>query len=284
MKDTAGGLPHFLIVGAQKAGTTWLLHMLRQHPGIFMPPGELHFFNKRENYRRGLRWYRRYFTRASEEQIQGEKTPNYLWVNVPVEGTDLPASHTRIADWLPDVRIIAILRDPVERAVSAYNHHLRKGRFPPDAPMEEVLFGEHRDLARRHGVIAMGHYHVQLSAYLERFDRDQILVLEFGEDVERRPGPALERVCEFLRVDPTFGFENVGERCNVRRESVPQVWANYWLPPVMAERIERVDELLPPMPKRKPDQRVRERLIDIYREETDDLRGLLDRNLEEWHV
>lgn len=284
MKRTSGALPHFLVVGAQKAGTTWLLHMLRQHPEIFMPASEVHFFNKRDNFGRGLSWYERHFQGASAEQARGEKTPNYLWTNVPDEGTDLPDSHARIADCIPDAGIIAILRDPVERAVSAYNHHLRKGRFPPQAPLEEVLFGRHRDLARRHGVLEMGLYRLQISAYLERFDRDQLLVLEFGEDVVRRPMAALERVCEFVGVDPDFGFDRVGERRNVRRESRPQVWANYWLPSAVARRLEPVGGLLPAMPKRTPGRRLRDRLAAFYRDDAEGLRRLLDRRFEGWQV
>lgn len=279
-------LPEFLIIGAQKAGTTWLLHMLRQHPGIFMPPSEIHFFNKAEHYERGFDWYARHFVGCAEHQLRGEKTPNYLWVNVPEEGSDVPGSHWRIARALPRVKLIAVLRDPVERAISAYNHHLRKGRFPPHASVEEVLFGRHAHLARRHGVLSMGCYHTQLTAYLEVFGRDRILVFEFQGDVVDRPHETLARVCEFLDVQSAsrVGFEDVSRPQNVMRASVLSPWANYWLPPSLSRKLAPVNRFLPRMTKRMGSRRARERLVELYHDEVTALRELLDRPFSAWQV
>ena len=74
--------PNFLLIGAQKAGTTWISAMLREHPQIFLPQRkELHFFNRRDNYERGLEWYRAQFGQHQGEPAIGECTPNYLWVS-----------------------------------------------------------------------------------------------------------------------------------------------------------------------------------------------------------
>lgn len=274
----------FLIIGAQKAGTTWLRDMLRQHPEIHMPAREIHFFNKEENLDRGLGWYEDHFEEGRPDQLCGEKTPNYLWVNCPERGTDVPGSHERIARCLPHARLIAILRDPVERAISAYNHHLRRARFPPHATMAEAVLGRYRDIAERHGVLSMGRYHLQLASYLEVVDANRILVLEFEEDVKERPGDGLQKVCAFLGVDSTFEFENRTEPKNVREETALEVWARYWLPGPLTRVVEVVGDRLPKMEKRTPDPETRERLVAWYRSEVDDLRRLLDRSFETWQV
>lgn len=273
----------FLVIGAQKAGTTWLRDMLRQHPEVFMPGREIHFFNKEENLGRGVGWYEEQFERAREGQVCGEKTPNYLWVNCPEGGTDVPGSHERIALCLPDVKLIAILRDPVERAVSAYNHHLCKGRFPPYASMAEALFGRYRDTALRHGVLSMGRYELQLSAYLDVFDPAQLLVLGFEREVRERPGETLRQVCGFLGVDPSCEFKDITEPRNVRRETALEVWARYALPSRLANSIDVTRKFLPPM-KRAPEADTRERLIEWYRDEVEDLRRRLNRSFESWQL
>ena len=82
-------LPQFLIIGAQKAGTTWMHEMLGEHPDVFMPtPKELHFFDQRQVYDQGLEWYAGNYADAPADAILGEATPNYLW-----------AADHRVEDW-----------------------------------------------------------------------------------------------------------------------------------------------------------------------------------------
>jgi len=72
--------PNFMLIGAQKCGTSWLAAMLRQHPDIFVPEKkELHFFNLKSNYARGIEWYRKQFDGWSGQKLVGDCTPNYLW-------------------------------------------------------------------------------------------------------------------------------------------------------------------------------------------------------------
>jgi hypothetical protein len=175
--------------------------MLRQHPQVFMPTREVHFFNKDDRYRRGMGWYEQFFRGAGPTQVVGEKTPNYLWTNGMPPATDATTTHRRIARLLPDVKLIAVLRDPVPRTLSAYKHHAARGRLPPDAPVDEALFGAHAARAQRHGILSMGRYDEQLADYRKVFDTDQLLVLLFERDVVAAPHEGLRRACSFVGVD-----------------------------------------------------------------------------------
>ena len=126
---------NFLIIGAQKAGTTWLCDVLRRHPGVFIPEWkELQFFNMEFNYEKGFDWYLDFFKGSEGCTARGEGTPNYFynictdlehrdWIN-----REVPA---RVKTVLPDAKFILSLRDPVDRAVSAYNHFVLRGNIPP---------------------------------------------------------------------------------------------------------------------------------------------------------
>lgn len=272
-------LPDFLIIGAQKAGTTWLRAGLRRHPKVFMPDREVHFFNKDANYERGPRWYARQFRGAGATDRVGEKTPNYLWTNVPDTGSDTPP-HTRIASTLPNIRLIALLRDPVDRAISAYNHHLCRGRFPPHVSMEHILFGDHQSLGRRHGLLTMGHYDEHLRDYLEVFNRDQLLVLIFEEHVVEAPAEGLERACRFLDLDPTEIPDETQSARHVHSFTKPRAYLNYWLQaPLPLTR--PVDFFFSPW-KRSPSPETRARLRDHYAPHQERLYDLLGRRVESW--
>ncbi|HUE84637.1 MAG TPA: sulfotransferase [Vicinamibacterales bacterium] len=115
-------LPTFLIGGAQKSGTTTLHHYLSAHPDIFIPrrPQELHFFDFDPNYVRGVHWYASHFTSATPaHRAIGQTSPLYLYA---------PDAPERIAALLPDVKLIFIRRNPVDRAFSHYWHAIKKGR------------------------------------------------------------------------------------------------------------------------------------------------------------
>src|SRR5688572_26171231 len=74
--------PNFLVIGAQKSGTTWLAEMLRQHPDVYTSPKkELHYFDLKANYALGIDWYRQQFAGETGQRAIGECTPNYLWVS-----------------------------------------------------------------------------------------------------------------------------------------------------------------------------------------------------------
>jgi hypothetical protein len=168
-------LPTFLIIGAQKSATRWLRTNLDAHPEIFTAPGEPGFFNDERRWKRGgLSWYRQQFEGWRGEPFVGESTPGYLMYT---EGPDEIAH--RIASVLPDVRLVAILRNPIDRARSAMVHHVVKGRITPETDLVELVKKvppEHDQL----GLIAGGWYAASLRPYLDRFG-DRLLVLLYDD-------------------------------------------------------------------------------------------------------
>jgi hypothetical protein len=221
-------LPTFLIIGAQRAGTTSLFTNMRRHPEVVGPRSadtsiawwkELHFFD--ENYWRGTDWYRAFFPLTARGRLSdslgrrlicGEATPYYLFH---------PAVPERVAATLPDVRLIALLRNPVERAYSHYQLMRLTGREhlsfadaieAEDRRLEDVTdellrdqpsVGEHgnrRHHEHRHrAYVGRGLYAEQLERWFEHFPRDQLLVLR-SEDLLTRPDAKYEEVFAFLGV------------------------------------------------------------------------------------
>lgn len=188
-------LPNFLVIGAEKAGTTWIHDRLRHHPDVFMSSvKELHYFNREgasaENISNGttkdLEWYASHFQGADEERAIGEATPRYLCD---------PSAPSRIQRQLPEVKLIACLRYPVDRAYSHY--WMAKGKKHTSQDFEEIV--DQRDSR----FIERGRYGKQLAQYLSFFDRDQLLML-IHEEVFDAPSRSLNTICSFLDVDDTF--------------------------------------------------------------------------------
>lgn len=201
------GLPTFLVLGAQKAGTTWLFEQLRRHPRIFASqPKELHYFSSIDNYGSAWEEYRWRFQRVRKLRphhlVAGEATPNYLWASE--HGADVwsaPWDETAFRHGIPDrigdalgedLRFVVMLRDPVDRAISAFYHHLAMDRID-----REVGFLEN---ARRFGIVTMGFYAAHLERYLERFPARSFLVL-VQEEVCAMPREALAVTQRHLGVD-----------------------------------------------------------------------------------
>jgi len=233
-------LPHFIIIGAQRAGTTSLFYYLRIHPDVRRPlsrdgsvfwPKELHFFD--EHYERGIDWYRRFFPLSAvrrvarmrgRDLVAGEATPYYLFH---------PEGPGRVATSLPDVRLIALLRDPIERAYSHYQLMRRTGR--EQLSFAEAISAEERRLANwgvtgeDHAKTASGdrmHHHHRHRAYLSRglyadqlerwyahFPREQLMVIR-TEDFLSRPAEVYADVLRFLGLrewqPPGFTARNRG--------------------------------------------------------------------------
>lgn len=180
--SSTGQLPEFLCIGAQKAGTTTLHHLLEQHPQVHLPqPKELHYFSL--HFSCGPQWYAAQFHGASSEQHCGEITPYYLFH---------PQAPQRIQALLPNVRLIVLLRDPVERCLSQYFHAKRLG-FEP-LPVEQALAIEPQRLAgaeavlqaddgrhqshQEHSYVSRSRYEVQLERFEQCFATQQLLVVD----------------------------------------------------------------------------------------------------------
>lgn len=187
MPDPAPRLPTFLVIGAQKAGTTALHQYLRAHPDVFMSrPKELRFFVAGANWDRGPGWYADHFAGAGDRAAVGESSPDYARATVH------PGVPERITALLPEVRLVYLVRHPLDRIRSAYQHALAHGA-------ERRAIGQ-AVLAEPH-YVDDSRYAFQLSRYLDHLDRDRLLVVD-SDDLRHRRSDTLARVATFLGLDP----------------------------------------------------------------------------------
>lgn len=201
----AGRWPQFLGLGVQKGGTTTLQRLLEQHPQVWLPPAkELQFFSL--HYARGPQWYASRFAEAPAGQRCGDITPYYLFH---------PEAPRRIAELLPQARLIVLLRDPVERSLSQYFHSRRLGLEPLD--LEAALVAEEKRLAgaelqlaaadgrhrshQEHSYLARSRYEQQLERYEQSFCKEQFLLLR-SEDLFDDGSTVWRRVQTFLDLKP----------------------------------------------------------------------------------
>ncbi len=206
---SAARLPDFIVIGAMKGGTTTLVEYLRRDPRIFMSrPKEPQFFSRDEKFQRGFDWYGSLFAQADPEQVCGEASTCYSrW---PAHG-DVAE---RIARHLPEVRLVYVVRHPVDRAYSHYGHVMQE-RFTADAPIlsfEEAL----EELPE---LVDASLYRTQLERYLRFFPREAILVLS-SEDLYRSPEPPLGELQRFLGLQPLDLLQDGPVRANPRGEMV----------------------------------------------------------------
>jgi hypothetical protein len=223
----------FIVIGAQKAGTTSLYEYLRHHPDISLPAGkEWPYFSHDALYERGWTAYMRDLAREGYEATgdplrkRGTVTPHYMVGGVYKSTSDVAVKDSydertvplRIRERLPNVRLIAILRDPVKRALSHHRMMVTRGweRRSFDDAIGELLRPEALERARRRpqegtGYIAWGEYGRILAGYFDVFPPEQILVV-FTDELERAPAQLLSRIQEFIGVRADFEPHNLGER------------------------------------------------------------------------
>ncbi|MDQ1521009.1 MAG: hypothetical protein QOI55_2082 [Actinomycetota bacterium] len=271
-------LPDFLIVGAPRSGTTALAQYLRGHDGVFIPVRkELNFFDRSEQSGRPLEWYGRQFDAARGDQLVGEATPTYLFT---------PEAPNRMAALIPEARLIALLRNPVDRAYSHYWLCRLLGverRDFADAVLDELGGRALPGLE----YLAYGRYLEQIERTLEHFPRTSLLVQLF-DDLKAVPDEFFETVCRHIGADPTFKPSIVGERINTaQRPRSVMLWRGLERWRNSKRRGFRVARFIssknsapftpPPM---GPD--VRASLIDHFAESTDALGAWLERDLSAW--
>jgi hypothetical protein len=219
----SGRLPSFLVIGAAKSGTTALWAYLRQHPDVFMPDlKEPHHFafppdrpapafqgpgatiHEAVTDRSA---YEALFAGAGTARAVGEASALYLY---------LPDAAERIATAIPEVRLVAVLRQPAERAFSSFQHLRRQGREPAES-FEEGLAREAERIRDGWGFLwryrDLGHYPAQLRRYRERVPADRLLV-HLYDDLVEDPLGVVQRTYRFLGVDSGFG-PDLSARLNV---------------------------------------------------------------------
>ena len=280
-------LPNFLIIGAQKGATTWLARALEQHPAVFIAPEkEVGFFDL--HYDRGRKWYGSRFAERKQESSVGEATPTYLHI---------PEVDGRIEETLgTDVKFIVSLRNPVDRAYSAFWHFLARGQYTPDADFRAVFESDDPFHLRTHGL-----YGEQLSRFFSRFPSENFLVLIY-EELKEDNLAALQRCMGFLGIDSSFEPVLVGERRNESMGVKPLGGAVQLmdrsarrkarvLPPLLRKPVMRAGKacraaiirLLPTRRRvEKLDPQLRVELLRYYLEDIRQLEELLGRDLSIW--
>jgi hypothetical protein len=178
-------LPNFLLIGGARCATTWVHRCLGEHPAVFTSPTkEIDFFS--EHYGEGIDHYRTFFSGRSDGAYTacGEASTSYL---------SHPECPRRIAEHLPAAKLVAVLRNPIDRA---FSHFLMFQRNHPERSFESALEG-------RPGLVGDGMYHEHLTRYLEHVDRDRLLILLF-DDIKPDPAAFMRQIYAFLELDDTF--------------------------------------------------------------------------------
>lgn len=202
--------PDFIIIGAMRAGTTSLAERLARHPEIGMSRlKETDFFIQEKNFSRGYKWYRSLF--PSGKRILGEASPNYT------KGDVFKGVPARIHTMRPDVKLIYVVRDPVDRFCSHYTHSclVHGGLTPP-----EDIFND-REGAH---VLASSMYYRQVSVFLEVFPQSQLKIIDF-DDLVSSPHTTFADICAFLDVDHMREFAWMEKTNSAQSLSMTPAWA-----------------------------------------------------------
>jgi hypothetical protein len=302
------GLPDFLIIGAPKAGTTALHAALVQHPQLYLStPKEPKYFltggtRPRRTHHRGpgdahsaQEWiwrcdrYERLFDPAPPGTLTGESTPFYLWDR---------AAHRRMAETVPRAKLIAIIRDPVDRAYSNWTH-LRSDGLEPEADFRAACALEAQRAARGWApfwrYIGLGRYAEQLSHLYEHFPPEQVHVLRYRALIDD-PARTLDDIARFLGVEPGRvdhipgsnmkawaepSVLNTGLRYAMRGGAAlggfapPRVWRQAQRPLLAA--LHRGSAHRPSL-----EVEVRRELVDLFRDDVAQLERLLGRDFQDW--
>ncbi len=241
--NDTGGLPDFLMIGAQKGGTGFLFRLLSRHPHV-EPAAfkEVSFFSN--YFDRGVDWYRSYFPPPTHKDgrkvLSWEGSPNYLLY---------PHAARRAAEIVGHAKLIVLLRNPVDRAYSHYNHQVRMGHEPLSSfeealeaeegrlrgARERMLENEHYNSVNfpRFSYVSRGLYADQLAEWHKYFDESRMLILE-SEDLRERTGDTVDRILNFLNL-PDWEPENA-------RRPKPK----YRYEPMRPETRQRLEEYFAP--------------------------------------
>jgi hypothetical protein len=272
--------PTFLVIGAQKSGTTSLHAYLAAHPRVFMSePKELDFFPAERNWGRGVHWYEGHFERAEGHDAVGEASPSYSMDPL------FPGVPGRIAAILPECRLVYVMRHPVERTRSHYLHRVWRGY--ESRPIEEALFAypPYVDNSR---------YAHQISRYLEHFPRERLLLITAERLRSDREG-AIGSVLEFLGIHDSPAQADLGEEHHraadkrvpavfgprLRRTPLFRAAARIAPRRVKEVYMRRMAHPLDPSMAELPDD-LRRRLEDQFAEDARELVPLMDPGFDAW--
>lgn len=286
-----------------KAGTTALYQMLEAHPEVYMSPvkepnffafagQDLDFQAPLDQRPEGVNHtsitdraaYERLFDAASPSQPRGEASHTSLY---------WPAAAENIERLVPDARLVAILRNPVDRAYSEYMHFRRDGEEPIE-DFAEALTAESERIDNHWAFgryVDRGRYDEQLRRYIDRFDRDQLQVF-LHEDLVEAPDALARRLFEHVGADPTVD-PGLGGRVN--KSGLPERRWMHWLLTGLQPVREALDSVIPErvvdwatalknqnLKKPEMESEVRARLVEAFRPHIRRLEPMIDRDLSHW--
>ena len=182
-------LPEFIIIGAMKGGTTSLYNYLASHPDLQASSmKETNFFGKPEQFAKGLEWYESLWD--ENKRVVFEASPNYTKRHI------FPSVPERMQSILPRVKLIYLVRDPIERIVSHYIHNYANVR-------ESRSISEALQDPKNNNYVLTSKYFYQLQAYLQYYSKEQILVVQ-SEEMKNEPAKVFGEVCSFLNLSGQY--------------------------------------------------------------------------------
>lgn len=293
-------LPGFIIIGAQKSASTFLHRCIREHPEIYMPKEEDPFFQDPDYLQRDFKDFEAQFDKVPSSLLIGIKRPNYLCE---------PECSARIYKHIPNVKLIVVLRNPVDRAISSYFHLMRQG-FIPIRPLNEGMGYIVKNIdANNSGKDAMvlkyGLYYKALKRYFDLFDRSQLFI-RLHSQIVQDSYRIIREVYNFLGVVVSYKPKSLDAQ---PKKGVYSVWRLQFLqktnkyklfnenrtreyPPkdiwpwVMLRLINGIDKFLlakfddTRRPKLKPE--IKKRLYDFYAKDIEALEKFLKIDLSIW--
>ncbi len=293
-------LPEFLIIGASKSGTTTLYDYLCKHPEIYMTtPKSLAFFSRDDNYVKGIEWYASHFEQATLQQICGEASP------CQTHWPQYPQSSERIAKHLPNIKLLYIMRNPVDRAYSQYVQNIKSDQRNKRCLKIEETFEE--SVKYNKYIIETGNYLKQIELYLRFFPEESFLFL-LMEDLIKDPKTTLDKIYEFIGVDRSV---NVVED-EIIASNQAKTHAEWFLRSRMTQPIKKIpgmktfadlfpqelrdlayDKLISNLPYRKQMEKeylpqkmlpeTRAKLVEYFQEPNQKLGEFLGRDLSHWN-
>lgn len=291
--------PNFLCVGAQKAGTTTLHNCLSQHPEIYLPGiKETKFFINPEHSNDGIDYYsKEYYSEVNQEKVIGEIDPDYLFFDSVPE---------RLKNTLGvDIKLLIILRNPMDRAYSHYLMSVRNGyenkSFKDAVLLEKKRIKEGYLEYKRFSYVSRGAYFEQVKNFLTHFQAENIRVYLFEKDVIGRLDWLLKDACSFLNVNPNFNFtlekKNPAQKIrfkqgheliyndNLIKSAAKQIFLSPHLRKIIRDRLtslnfKKIDEA-----ERKLDEELKRELYTKYfKEDIAKLENYLEIDLDLWRI
>lgn len=282
-------LPSFVIIGAVKSATTWLVNCLNRHPQIYIPLKEIHFFSR--FFSKRLTWYHKHFKRAKPSQFAGENSNTYL---------ESKEATMRIKKMIPEVKLIVCLRNPVERAYSDYCMNFEKARVSADIAI--YLNPYNNNLTNDSPFLYRGLYAKHIKRYFKYFEKSQIKILLY-DDLVLNSQKFIEDVYEFLGVKELKLQSNVDTPVNIRRYKTYPKWFKSILSTfeTISLKIPFTYSFLRNLSSRSLIMKIKElmafrsieypllsdelkgKLIGYYKSDINELEGLINRDLNKWY-